>query len=103
MYTLREVSENQVHNTWLGDCYTAISRFYNKDDFRHYFKSHFEKDHFADLDEESDHNTKNVIAFVISDIIIPIYGDRTYYIMTESGKTFEKINHPTGMPAYLAK
>lgn len=93
MYTLRQVTDDSVFNISLGKRYLVINRFYHADSFRHYFKSHFGRDHVADSEPEADDNTKNVIAFVITDESIPIYQNHgDYYVMTSSGATFEVIH-----------
>lgn len=92
MYTLRRITENNCRNQSLGDTYAVVKRDYNKESFRHYFKSLFGRDHVADLDETSDENIQKVIAFVVTHEIIPIYNDSSYWVMTDTGATFECLN-----------
>lgn len=94
MYTLRNIDVNGCSNHSLGESYSTVSRFENPVRFRELFKDVFEKDHVADLDESSDIDTKNVIQFVLgaNNFIIPVYQNESYYIMTNSGQTFEKID-----------
>lgn len=86
MYTLREVAETHENNEILGTNYQVVNRFCHKESFRHYFKSHFGIDHTV---ENLTETTEKIDNFIITDKSIPLYRDRSYYVMTESGKTFQ--------------
>lgn len=93
MYTLREVREDQVNNKSLGNGYSFVGRFEHKERFREVFENFFSKNHWADPDDKSDFDTENVTGFILSDNnTIPIYNGKKYYVMSESGQTFERIN-----------
>jgi hypothetical protein len=93
MFYLRRItSRGTVINQTLGDGYTMVSRFPNGEEFNQLFKAYFNRDHVADLDETADFDTKNVIAFVSTSFATyPIYQTEQVYIMTDSGKTFERL------------
>ena len=79
-------------NQVIGDGYTYINRETNYDEFCRSFKVYFDKDHVADLDEESDGDTKNCYAFVVNGAFLqPLYKNQKNFIMTESGKTFDNL------------
>lgn len=84
-FILRKVTEHQVYNESIGSAYSVIDKECNPEDFEHYTKSHFGQD----CKEE---NVKDIVKFIISSYAIPIYKDDNCYMMTESGKTFERIN-----------
>lgn len=97
MYTLRTINDGKngaVLNQKLGDCYTEVNRFEHPERFRELFKKVFNKNHVADLDSTSDTDTQQTIGFIISANynIIPINQGLANYIMTESGRTFERVN-----------
>lgn len=94
MFTLREINPSGVVTNYsLGDQYTFVGRFEASEEFRNIFNAHFERLHVADLDETADAITRNCYGFVttVQMSIFPIFKGNTYYIMTESGKTFAKI------------
>lgn len=95
MYTLRKVNALGVcMNISLGDSYTQIQRFEAYEEFCKTFKSYFGKDHVADLDDTSDADTKNCLQFIVGKdgaFVVPIMNTQTCFIMTESGKTFERL------------
>lgn len=95
MYTLRSIDDNQgVSNHSLGDFYSKVDRLNNPERFSELFKNVFNEK--SDYEKKSVPSTTDeiVTAFIISnnDYIIPIYSSHSNYIMTESGKTFERIN-----------
>lgn len=82
MFILRVVFKAGVtHNHILGNDYKII-RPENERDFNHHLESACHKE-----------ETKAFIEYSINDHITtwPVYENHQYYIMTESGKTFEKI------------
>ena len=94
MYTLRTINEGKegaVFNQALGTCYTEVNRFEHPERFGELFEKVFNKRHLVDTDDKDVHNT---IGFIISadDNIIPINQEFANYIMTESGRTFERVN-----------
>lgn len=92
MYTLRKITEHQTFNQSLGGSYSVVSREFNEKDFRHYYKSLFGKEEVRGLGVKLDKDESPIIKFIITSVVIPIYKDEAYYVMTESGKTFECIN-----------
>ena len=92
MYTLRKVKRKETINHYLGKDYVYVDRFSNEDSFRKHYNNVFKENHEANLDYSSTESSKNVLGFLITDIIYPIYKDESAYIMTENGKTFERLN-----------
>lgn len=94
MYTLRVVTEGSIRNHSLGNFYHTTNRFEHPERFREIFKEVYGRNHVADLDPESDDDTKNIIGFVTgnTDWTIPIDQRESSYVMTESGNTFERVN-----------
>lgn len=97
MYTLRSISKTGLQrNENLGSNYSLVHRDYNYPEFQRQFKFIFDKDHVADNDPESNGDTKDTYAFVISENggqIFPLYKTFDYYIMTDSGKTFDNLSY----------
>lgn len=97
MYTLRRVSGNGVvMNQDIGDSYTYISRETSYDDFCKAFKKVYGKPHVADLDDNSDDDTKNVFGFVSGKggaLLEPLRGNQRNSIITENGKTLEQLRY----------
>lgn len=95
MYTLRRISGEGVEmNFALGNQYTVVNRFISYEAFRDDFYKFYGKNHVADLDPAADDETKNVYAFVSSDVnecVYPLYYKQSAYIMTDSGKTFSNL------------
>jgi hypothetical protein len=96
MFTLRRISGDGVQiNHSLGNSYTVIDRFLNYEEFKKTFKIIFDKNHVADLDDQSDYDTKNVHAFVSNEngsYIQPLYTNQKAYIMTGNGQTFDNLS-----------
>ena len=86
MYTLRTVSEHHIYNQSLGGAYSVVSKMEHPKDFEHYSESVFGKDYDPKV-------AKEVVKFIITSTVIPIYKTDNCYVMTESGKTFECINN----------
>ncbi|WP_102980126.1 hypothetical protein [Chryseobacterium scophthalmum] len=95
MYTLRTVtSENRQNNQEIGKIYDYVDKDSCYTDFCELFHTAFERKHIADLDDTANHYTKNCFGFVrTTEEIIPLYKDHSYYIMTESGKTFSNLTY----------
>ena len=97
MYTLRTINDGQdgeVTNQALGQTYKTVGRLDHPKKFRVLFNQVFNKNHVADADPSSDSDTAQTIGFVITEkgSPIPINQGEINYIMTESGRTFERIN-----------
>ena len=95
MFILRTIQASGVAiNTELGEQYLVIQRFVHPELFRTQFEEYYGKNHVADLDEKSDDTTKGCVGFIHNSEseVLPLLKHDQYYIMTESGKTFEKIN-----------
>jgi hypothetical protein len=96
-YTLRTLTkEHLLTDELIGRKYQLINRFENYDKFQEVFKQCFLKDHVADSDESADRFTKNCYAFLILEdgsVLKPLYMDKRYYVMTESGKTFSNVSY----------
>ncbi|HAY3545127.1 TPA: hypothetical protein JRX92_003528 [Elizabethkingia anophelis] len=95
MFVLRRVTGDGVEmNKVLGEGYNYVCRERNYDEFCKMFEKYFEKNHVADLDTESDNDTKNCYAFITSDgHLQPLYKTQHNYIMTERGKTFDNVSY----------
>lgn len=95
MFILRTIQDSGVAiNTELGDEYLVIQRFVHPELFKAQFEEYYGKNHVADLDESSDETTKRCAGFIHNSKseVLPLLKQYQYFIMTESGKTFEKIN-----------
>lgn len=96
MYTLRSITKGLQRNENLGSNYSLVHRDYNYAEFQRQFKFVFDKDHVADLDLQSDGDTKGVFAFVVSENggqIFTLLKDVDYYIMTDTGRTFDNLTY----------
>ncbi|MCL1658612.1 hypothetical protein M2T79_18555 [Elizabethkingia miricola] len=95
MFVLRRISGEGIEmNKVIGDGYTVIDRESTVEDFKKVFEHYFEKRQIADLDSESDFDTKNCYAFVTNDSFIqPLYKNQQNYIMSENGKTFSNLTY----------
>jgi hypothetical protein len=96
MYTLRTVTKrNKQINTIIGNTYSVVDRDSNYEEFSDIFKEVFQSNHVADLDSEATEYTKNCYGFIQTtlEVTIPLYKDSTYYIMSETGKTFSKLTY----------
>lgn len=100
MFILRRFSKgtNNVEiNQMLGESYTMTYRYNSYEKFRELFKLYFDKDHFADLDDTSDDDMKNVFAFISyndGSKLQPLYRSQLIFIVCSDGKTFCRIkNH----------
>lgn len=93
MYTLRIVHEDGTQvNLSLGDVYKVVCRHTSYDYFCELFEKLFQRNHIADLDTESDLDTINCkIIIETSDDLIAVYKFNENYIMTEGGKTFDRL------------
>jgi hypothetical protein len=81
-------------NQIIGDNYTLISRESNYQEFCRAFKTYFDKDHVADLDENADYNTRECYAFVANGKIFqPLYRKQSNYIMSDNGRTFDNLTY----------
>ena len=80
--------ELSVFNQSLGDEYEFICRSANYTRFIEYFELVYGEKHSAD-----ENNHPEVTGFIVSqnDDIFTLKNTESYYVMTESGKTFEKI------------
>lgn len=83
-------------NFALGKSYTVVHRYFAYESFAEDFKRFFDRQHVADLDDDSkaDEMTKQVYAFVGTEgglDIYPLYLGQQAYIMTESGSTFSNL------------
>ena len=96
MYTLRTITGNKTQvNKLIGNTYSLVHRDESYDEFSDMFFNIFGVKHVADLDENSNDFKKNCYGFLSIDIneTIPLYKDLSYYIMTESGKTFSNLSY----------
>ena len=91
MYTLRTVApSSKQSNQSVGDFYSVIERDFNYPEFAVNYKEFFGKEHSSEM---SDDEGYNVYAFVQHfGTTIPLYENSSYYIMTESGKTFSNLS-----------
>ena len=93
MFILRRISGKGIEiNQSIGVSYTYVGKDLNYEDFSKAFESYFGFAHRADLDEESNSDTKQCYAFILGDLIDqPLYKDQKNFIMTECGRTFENL------------
>jgi hypothetical protein len=80
--TIRKESKGQNLNRFLGNSYCIT---YNNEKTTEEWEREV-RIYFPKITK-----TDNIVAIVLSNEALPIYNDDTAYIMTESGKTFEKI------------
>lgn len=90
MYTLRTVPPNGANeNQLIGDNYSFTHRSQHPEAFKEMFR-----DVFTEVEAKSQPRTKLVYGFVLSKgVAHPLYNDNIYYIMSESGKTFDKLRN----------
>lgn len=95
MFILREIfKDNLETNSIIGDSYSFIDREKSYDEFSRSFKLFFDVDHVADLDDSSTEFSKKCYAFINNiTSLIPLYKDRMYFIMTDSGRTFSNVSY----------
>jgi hypothetical protein len=91
MYTLRSINKDEKMNSYnqsLGDSYHLIDR--HNQTYYDLRKSHFGSMGFSE-EEQANYNNPFVVGKSFS---MPIYLNNgyEYYIMTESGKTFENLS-----------
>jgi hypothetical protein len=96
MFTLRIIIDEIQTNESLGDNYTLVHREYNYEEFCRLYKTVFGTDHVADTDPQSDNYTKSCYAFLSMEglgKIRPLYKKQLYFVMTDSGKTFDNLTY----------
>ena len=82
MFILRMIDENRMTcNYELSDNYSVVSKIYNPKEFQDFCDMHQVMPEFCD-GIISDENGK----------FFPLHKDTHYYVMTENGKTFERLN-----------
>lgn len=82
MFILRMIDENRMtRNYELSDNYSVVSKIYNPKEFQDFCDMHQVMPEFCD-GIISDENGK----------FFPLDKDTHYYVMTESGKTFERLH-----------
>lgn len=93
MYTLRHVYKDGTQtNSLIGNEYTLVMRFESHNEFNNIFKEFYGHFHVADGDETSNNTSMDCIGFLVtSKETIPINKSTDSYIMTEGGKTFQRI------------
>lgn len=86
MYTLRTIFQTKIErNNYLGNNYEIIKKE-NVLEFEFHFNDLFKGD-------EELNDKENVFAFIITPkISIPLYKTSKYYIVSENGKTYQKLN-----------
>lgn len=83
MFILRTVDSEGMSNTQLGDYYNVVLKKNNEIKFNENVK-HWSKDEKEGL--------YGIVLFDYdNELIMPLYEGSEYYIMTDSGKTFEKL------------
>lgn len=83
MYTLRVLKKDCQLDTILGSQYAWANRYLNPERFKTIHKEVF---------PEENEIMEGLVGFVSTNHHIPIYENEPSYIMTESGKTFTKLN-----------
>lgn len=97
MFILRTLLQGEEFNQILGKDYRIIHKPTTScdDGGKSLFELHHEKTWpeqvKIDGAENSDYASR-CAAFIISDLVIPLYIGNIYYIMTDFGSTFQKIN-----------
>jgi hypothetical protein len=95
MYTLRTFdSEGIEENLYLGKNYQFIDRHSNKEAFQRAYENAFGKSHVADLDETETSSSKNCGGFLYDEngVLIYLSKDKTHYIVSSNGKTFDNLS-----------
>lgn len=93
MYTLRTIDEGcrtKVYNQNLGENYTTVYNKQEESDNKRLSKAN---DDYEVLSKKCIVN-ENTYAILVADngkIIIPLFSGNEYFIMTENGKTFERL------------
>jgi hypothetical protein len=96
MYTLRKIVANKQHNELIGNEYVLIEKETNYEAFSTAFETCFGTNHRSDGDSESTQYSKDCYAMLIckgGGEFIPLFKTQSYYIMTESGKTFANLTY----------
>lgn len=92
MYTLRTIEiDGREVNLYLGKHFTLIKR--DNVEWEH-FKFELNSFFGNDTDEDTEVKKNQVKSFIAGECLpnsLPVYYDRQYYIVTESGKTFQKL------------
>lgn len=93
MFVLRIIGQDGLcQNRFIGDEYYLTGRFTAYEYFKEKFKDIFGKNHVADNDPDADTDTKNCMGFLQYDnTTFPLWKDERYYIMNDSGKTFQNL------------
>ena len=97
MFILREVSQSGVRNISLGDEYTFIDK-YSKDKDRfeaHYFDS-------ENCREGAQDSVFGLVSVSLSDAI-PLYWTNEYYVMTQDGATFERLDSSNSLKSIMMR
>lgn len=95
MYTLRTINpRGEQFNELIGDKYSFISRNTSYDMFTKIFQDYYDIPHVSDGCKTSSEYTRNCHGFIIiKGDPSPILIDHSYYIMTDSGKTFSNLSY----------
>jgi len=101
MYTLRRVlKDGVVENVSISDRYETVDRIVNLEGvpvnkpYLDTFKECFENEYGTPVKSGGISDEKDVHGFVLdctNGAIYPLFTSQSSYIMTESGKTFEKL------------
>lgn len=82
MYTLRRITKSETDNIWLGRNYSVIKESDNLKEFE-------------ELQKNTEGSNLNEITYgYVKDEdgrALPLHNTNTYYIVTESGSTFERL------------
>jgi hypothetical protein len=88
MYTLRVIHPSgDEQNYYLGDLYKVTKKDKSPDNFRLTYDCYIEDHIDLEVREEG------LYGFITSEVtgVLPLYDTRKYYIVMESGKTFQKL------------
>lgn len=84
MFVLRRITQNKLEvNTLLDVFYTLILKEKNKEEF---------DDRIKQWDEEDLKGVYGLVCVDDTDLIMPLYEDSSYFIMTSQGQTFSNIS-----------
>jgi hypothetical protein len=85
MFVLRRIAEGELEiNTCLGIEYVLVMKEKNRENFGELTKL---------WKEEDLKDVYGLVCFDNTDSIMPLYKNSTYYIMTNSGRTFANISY----------
>lgn len=93
MFVLREIKKEDIQtNIGLGNDYTYIGKSISPHAFQMLYEQTFP---YTIIEGKLDQKHMETVKAFVKDCSgenIPIYNENRYFVMTESGKTFERLN-----------